>query len=609
LPVKLKPPVVVEDETLPIAKEIAVSVLSPEGCPRYGCRLLKEVKIGPSPEWLKRRLEAAGIRSINQVVDATNYVMLEYGHPLHAFDYDKIEGHHIVVREAQKGEKLVTLDGKERIFDTGNLLICDKSKPIAIGGMMGGANSEVSDVTQNVLIECAYFSPIYVRRTGKHLGLMTEGSRRFERSTDPNAIRVVLDRVCQIIQQVTPCRLAKGVVEVSERPFPEHQLFCRLGKINALLGTQLGVSEVESMFGRLGFKSRLEGSDRFSVTVPTYRNDLQGEIDLIEEVARIYGYGNISTSDCRYTASQIPHAPIFVFERKVRNQLIAEGLQEFLNCDLIGPSLLNVVQPTEASKKGWVQVLNPTSIEQSILRTSLLPGLLGVVKYNWDHQNHNIAGFEVGRIHFKDGEAYREQSVVAIVLSGMSRPEHWERKAVPYDFYDVKGIIENLLTALRVPDVQFKMGALHSLHPGRQADVYSGELKIGSFGEVHPSVVRRLDVPQPIYYGEINLHDLFSKCPPLELMEEICPFPSSERDLTLTLADHVQIDALLHQIKQAASLLLEKVTVRDIYRSDKLGKGLKNVTIRFVYRDKSKTIEQGTVDVEHARMLASIAPK
>jgi phenylalanyl-tRNA synthetase beta chain len=606
IPVKYPEITLVEDESSPIAKDVAVSVIAPEACPRYTCRLIKDVKVGPSPDWLKNRLEAAGIRSINNIVDVTNYVMLELGNPLHAFDFDKIEGHHVVVRQAQKGEQLVTLDGKNRVFQEGDLLICDKAKPIAVGGMMGGENSEVSEATRNILLEVAHFAPGPVRKTSKHLGIMTEGSRRFERGSDPNVLKLVLDRTCQLFLQVAGGKVSKGIIEVADREFPKRHLFCRLKRINKILGARLSLSEVENIFTRLGFSAKWDGNDRFVVEVPTYRNDLHEEIDLIEEVARIYGYGNITTDRSRYASSDIPHAPIFTFEREIRSRLLQAGLQEFLTCDLIGPTLLSVVKPTEQSQKSWVRVLNPTSIEQSILRTSLLPGLLNVVKFNWDHQAQNVAGFEIGRIHFKEGETYKEQSVAGIILTGLSRPHHWDQKPAEYDFYDIKGIVENLLVGLKIPEISFKTNEMHALHPGRQAAVFVGDLEIGSIGEIHPAVQRRLDVPQRIFYAEINLHDLYQKCPQTALFAEIPQFPASERDWTLTLPESTPAAQVLEAIQAKPSPLLEAVMLRDIYRSEKLGNGLKNVTFRFVYRDKNKTIEQAAVDAEHARMIASV---
>lgn len=598
------PELSVREESTPSASFIKVDIKDKEGCPRYACKVVRDVVVGPSPEWIKNALEAAGVRSINNVVDATNYVMLELGHPLHAFDADKLEGAKIIVRGAEEGERFTTLDGKERLLKKGDLLICDGSKPVALAGIMGGSNSEVGDSTKNIVLEAAVFGPASIRKTSKRLGLMTDASKRFERGCDPAILKFALDRVAMLLQQNAGGKVYGGIIDVSLQPFAKKSVSCRLSRINALLGTHLSVSQVEEIFKKLEFISAWDGEDRFTVEVPTYRNDIGEEVDLIEEVARIHGYSNITKQAATYQTSRLPHTPMFLFEREVRDRLMREGLQEFLTCDLIGPRLLDIVQDGDMPENAEVRVLNPTSIEQSVLRTSLLPGLLEVVKYNWDHQNQNISGFEIGRIHFKDGETYREHSAVAIVLAGKSRPHDWDQKPQPVDFYELKGIVENLLSEMKITNVSFRNSALGVLHPGRQAGIYVGKLKVGTLGEVHPAVVRRLDVPQNIYFAEINLHDLLSVAPTHDAQMKPLPiYPGSERDLTLTLPEQTPIEDVLRAVRTASSRLLESVTLQDIYRSEKLGHGLKNATFRFFYRDPDKTIAQEKVDGEHARIV------
>ncbi|MEI8126026.1 MAG: phenylalanine--tRNA ligase subunit beta, partial [Parachlamydiaceae bacterium] len=276
-------------------------------------------------------------------------------------------------------------------------------------------------------------------------------------------------------------------------------------------------------------------------------------------------------------------------------------------CDLIGPSILNVVKETDMPETSWVRVLNPTSIEQSVLRTSLLPGMLQVVKYNWDHQNQDVSGFEIGRIHFKDEDGYKEQSVAAIALSGKSMPHCWDEKIKEVDFFTLKGIVENLLGELQVPNVSFQQSSIAALHPGRQASIVSGSVVLGALGEVHPAILRRLDVPQRILFAELNLHDLMQVCAKHVKMQPLPIYPGSERDLTLTLNESIAIDVILNAVYAVHSKYLENVSVMDVYRSDKLGAGLKNVTFRFSYRDREKTIAQEIVDAEHTRIVQTIS--
>lgn len=600
------PKTIVRETEDPIENSLHVSVIDKDGCPRYACRVIKNVKVGPSPEWLKQRLEKCGLRSVNNIVDVTNYVSLELGHPLHAFDYDKLEGGEIIVRKAKEGEHIKTLDGKERLLKETMLAICDRSKPSAIAGVMGGADSEIHDGTRHIVLESAYFEPKSIRRTSKQLGLQSDASKRFERGTDPNHVLAVLDRAAMLIQQLSGGEILAGTIDILAKEFPVVVVSCRLSRISQLLGINFSRGEVENAFKRLQFLYHWDGQDVFVVHVPTYRNDITAEIDLIEEVARIYGYDNIPRKGGRYLASALPSVPIYLFEKKVRARLIGEGLQEFLTCDLIGPTLLQIIQDQTLPVESMVKVLNPTSIEQSILRTSLLPGLLQVVKHNIDHQSHRIAGFEIGRIHFRKEENYQEQTVAGIILSGSSSIYHWERKGQDYDFFDLKGIIENLLEFLGIRHAAFKNIGLKTFHSGRQASIFVDSLELGSIGEIHPAIQRRLDVPQRMLFGEFNLSDLQRLAKPLEKVKPLALYPGSERDWTITLNESVHFADLIELIKMQRCGILEEVALKDIYRSEKLPKGHQNITLHFLYRDPCKTIEQEFVDSEHLKLTITV---
>ncbi|MCB1111426.1 MAG: phenylalanine--tRNA ligase subunit beta [Chlamydiales bacterium] len=601
------PDIIANETGAPIDGQVKVTIQDGEGCPRYACRLIKDVKVGPSPQWMQSRLLASGVRPINNIVDITNYVLLEMGHPLHAFDYDLIDGHEIIVRQANEGEKFTTLDDLERTLKSGDVMICDKNKLVAIGGVMGGQNSEVSDKTVNILLEAAYFNPKRIRRTSKHLGLMTDASHRFERGADPNMVLCALDRAAMLMHQIAGGAVAQGVVDIKMTEFPEKKIECRVSRVNHVLGTQFSVSEVENIFQRLGFPYDFDGDNLFTVVIPTYRVDISEEIDLVEEVARLYGYDKLTKAVTRFHSSKTEHSPVFIFERNMRRRLLSEGLQEFLTCDLIGPTLLSIVQGSSfQDEEAMVKVVNPTSIEQSFLRTSLLPGLLQVVKYNYDHQNQNIYGFEIGRIHYKNGDRYHEETVAALVLSGKRHPHHWDGRHEEVDFYDLKGIVENMLRELGIDRVSYQNKKIETFHTGRQASVYVDELEIGTIGEVHPSIQRRLDVPQRIYFAEFNLHDLFKSRSNERQMTALAKYPSSSRDWTMTMKDKAPISDVLNIINQIKPPLLESVDLLDIYRSDKIGRDVKNVTFRFVYRDLEKTVAQEVVDREHTQLTDKV---
>lgn len=600
------PQIMVQEAEEPIDNFLKVRVIDKEDCPRYTCRIIQNVKIGPSPSWLKRRLEKCGLRSVNNIVDVTNYVLLEMGHPLHAFDYNKLEGQEIIVRKAKEGEIIQALDSKERVLKESMLLICDNVRPVAIAGVMGGLDSEIQDQTRNIILECAYFDPMSIRRTSKQLGLQTDASKRFERGTDPNQLLAVLDRAAVLIQKVAGGEILSRVLDIQAKEFPETIVSCRLSRINQVIGRSFSRGEVEDVFKKLCFPYQWDGQDQFTVRIPTYRNDIRAEIDLIEEVARLYGYDNIPRYGGRYQASTLPSTPVYLFENEVRSRLLGEGLQEFLTCDLIGPALLHVVQDSSMPAESVAKVLNPTSIEQSILRTSLLPGLLQVIKYNFDHQNRNIAGFEMGRIHFRDGEQYKEQPVAGIILMGQALLPHWGQKLRDFDFFDLKGIIENLLNTFGISNYRFENLALKTFHSGRQASVFIDSLEIGSIGEIHPAIQRRLDVPQRILFGEFNLLDLMQIAKPLEKVKSLAIYPGSERDWTFTVKESVPFAKILEIIYKQGSPILEEVSLKDIYRSEKLSPGYQNATLHFIYRDPSKTIEQEAVEAEHNRLTTAV---
>jgi phenylalanyl-tRNA synthetase beta chain len=600
------PPISIKESPESIESNLKVQIIDTQACPRYACRVIRNVKVGPSPKWLEERLAKSGLRSINNVVDVTNYVLLEMGHPLHAFDYDQIHTQTLVIRQAQAGETLQTLDGKERILKENMLVICDAQRPLAIAGVMGGQNSEVQQETRHIVLESAYFDPISIRKTSKSLGLQTEASKHFERGSDPNQVLISLDRAAQLIQEVAGGDITARIIDQKFKEFPQAVISCRLSRINQLIGIPISRGEVENIFKNLQFTVQWDNQETFKVKVPTYRVDLKSEIDLIEEVARLYGYDNIPRQGGYYQSSKLPPPPLYLFEKEIRERLVGAGLQELLTCDLIGPSALAIVQDSSVPAEAVVHVLNPTSIEQSILRTSLLPGLLQVVKYNVDHQNHQIRGFEVGRIHFREGKQYKEPLVLGLVLTSHAHSLHWDQKTSPYDFYDLKGIIESLLADLGIHNASFQNLNLPTFHSGRQASIFVDGLEIGSIGEIHPAIQRRLDVSQRILFGEFNLQDLMQVTKRLDKVTPLAIYPASTRDWTVTIQQSMPFATLLHVLKKQKCAVLENVSLKDIYRSEKLPAGYQNLTLNFIYRDNTRTIEQEVVDLEHQQLITAV---
>jgi phenylalanyl-tRNA synthetase beta chain len=589
-----------------IEKLISIELIDKRQCPRYACRVVMGIEVKESPEWLKKKVEACGVRSINNVVDVGNLVMLELGQPLHMFDYDKIEGKKLIVTAETGHEELVTLDEITRLIPPESLLICDAKKPLAFAGVMGGKSSAITTESKNVVIESAYFLPQGVRKTTKLIGLRSDSSQRFEKGIDPNGVLEALDYATYLLSQVAGGKIAKGVIDKQAHTFAEKKILCRTERVNSLLGTHLSTGEITELLGRLGLHAVEEKAHEQLISVPTYRNDISIEVDLIEEVARVFGYNNIPKHPPKHTSSTIFNAPLYELEKAVRSRLISEGLQEMVTCDLISPAQAAMCVENTMGQEALITVLQSHSVEQSVLRTTLLPGLLQAVKHNIDHGSANIAAFEVGRVHFKDKEHYSEPSMAGIVLSGKNAPYHWDPKPEEFDFFDLKGIVENVLKGFKIEEIDFEVSHLHNFHPGRQAKIKKGDRILGVLGEVHPHHVAKLDVPQRILFAELNLNALIALIPTQEKTTDLAQFPGSERDWTVTLDENVSIGSVFSKIHALPSRLLESVLLLDLYKSPQIGKDKKNATFRFFYRDTEKTIALETVEREHTRILSAI---
>lgn len=571
----------------------------PENCLQYMCRIIQGVEVGPSPAWLSDYLTKAGYKSINNVVDVTNFVMHELGQPLHAFDYDKISSKHIVIRAAKNHEKITTLDKVERTLVDGCTLITDQDIPIAIGGVMGGLDTAISDSTHTILLEAAEFKDTRIRKTSKMLGIRTESSARFEHKIDASAVRLALDRASALIQELSGGRILKGVVEQSPYPYRPRFLTLRLSKVNALLGTRFSLSEVESYLKRLSVALSSDDIDTFQLKVPSWRNDIQREVDVIEEVARVFGLNNIEVKRPYHANSEIQHHPLYILEKGVRSRLSSFGLQEFVTCDLISPMECDLEIENGLFKSEYIRVLHAKSIEQSILRPSLLPGLLKALIHNHNQNNFNINAFEVGRVHFKEDKKFTEKSALGIILSGKRAPHHWDTKPSDVDFYDLKGIIENLMQALHLQTAYFEPSSFKTFHPGRQAGIHLPQGTIGVLGEVHPASLRKLDIHERVYFAEIDLHEVERHHTKLVTFTRLPEFPSSELDWTFTMKKKKHLDDLFNALKQIKSPLLKKYALIDIYTHEKIGVDNKNITMRFTYQGDEKTLDLKSVKEEH----------
>ncbi len=578
-------------------------------CSHYSCRLVKSIKVGPSPDWLVQKLALVDVRSINNVVDISNYVMLTTGQPLHFFDADKIHGHKIYVSASSAPTKITTLDETSREIPTGALVIRDEKEILAIAGVMGSLNSAVSDKTQNILIEAAVFQSASIRKTSKSLSLKTDASHRFEKGIDPLMLPYALDLATELLVQTASGSATEKKVDVTVHPFTPKKILCRKERVNRLLGIHLSLNEIAEMLERLQIKTLKEHADSLEVLVPSHRNDINEEIDLVEEVARLYGFNNLSKKAPLHYTSFLSDSPVFSFENKVRTLLLQEGLQEFMTCDLTSPFLSELVREKINPPVETLTVLQSKSSDFSVLRHSLLPGLLQLSKYNFDRGSQNLAGFEVGRVHFKQNGIYQEPVSISILLSGTAAPHHHDPKPRSFDFFDIKGIIQNLLASLKIDGISFDVSHLHSFQPGRQAYIQRNGESLGVVGEIHPSVLSKIDLPQRVYCAELNLNELLKLQKPLQSVADLPLYPSSERDWTVSLKKEIPVGRVLSCIQDLAPALLEKAFLLDLFESDQLGSDRKNVTWRFIYRDPQKTLDLPTVEQIHTKLLQMVAEK
>ena len=601
-----KPTFSFTEEGQPIEKYVGVTIVDNKQCLRYACRLLTQVRVGPSPDWLKRRLELCGMRSINNVVDVSNLVLLEWGQPLHIFDYAKIADKRILIASQTPFATLETLDDVVRPIPPDALLICDAEKPLAFAGVMGGKHSAISEETQTILIESAYFTSRAIRRSSRSLGLRTDAAQRFERGIDPLGVVDALNYAVYHLQQVAGGVIAQGAIDQKVETFERRKIACRIARVNALLGTSLSLREVARWLTRLGMEVE-ERQTELIAHVPPYRSDLTIEEDLIEEVARLYGYNNIELRPPRMLASPLPHSPLYLFENEMRSRLVSQGLQEFLHCDLISPSQAKMLSENSLSEKASVTVLHAKSIEQSVLRTSLLASLLQAVKYNVDHYQSDIAGFEIGKIYFRQEEKWIEEPTLAIALSGKRTPYHWDPKPEEFDFFDLKGVVENVFEGLCREKLDFEVSHFHHFHPGCQAFIKIGETIIGAMGEVHPTHLETVDIPQRVYFAEWSVREVMRHLFKLQSVVDAPLYPGSERDWTVTLPDALSVQRVLEAIWSVKEPLLERVSLLDLYKSEQIGKDKKNVTLRFFYRSSERTVEFDAVEKAHAKRMQAVA--
>ena len=485
-------------------KKVSAIVSNQTDCSLYATLVIENIQVSQSPQWLVTSLKHCGIRSVNNVVDALNYIMLLTNQPMHAFDADKVDGSNLNVRRAKTGESIRLIDDKVRSLTAEDLIIASDFQPIALAGIMGGIDSEVTEQSTSIILEAAIFSPAVIRKSSKNHLLSTDASKRFERGIDKGSVIKNLEYASQLILSLSPDAVVGEITYIGEPRFVNNAVNVRLSRVNQLLGQTFSKGEVDKIFNNINCQTNWDNLGNCSVVPPTYRNDIHQEIDLIEEVARFYGYNNFLKKCSSASANTVAHDAVYLFERKLKNILLIQGLQEFITCDLISPNDLKALKQDAAALMEVLHVQNPSSIEQSILRNSLLPGLVKVIKHNQDHQVVDVAGFEIGKLHLRREKEIVEPLVLSMILCGKNRQSHWQKEPDNFDFYDLKGLIENMFHEIGIDILELKNLQLPTLHPMRQASLFIGENEVGSFGEVHPAILKDFGVKQKVYFSEFK---------------------------------------------------------------------------------------------------------
>ena len=573
------------------ADNISVEIEDSNLAKRYVARIIKNVTVKESPKWLKERVESIGIRSINNIVDASNFIMMELNQPNHTFDLDKIEGGKIVVRAGHENEKLVTLDEQERELNSDDIVISDGVKAVALGGVMGGQNSEITENTKNILLEVANFNSQNVRKTSRRLTLFSESSYRFERRVDEeNAINVI-NRLANIIQEVAGGEILEGAVDNYPVPYKKKTATLNFERLNRFVGKNIPRETVIGILTRLEIEV-VDNGETLTLTAPTYRDDLENEQDYFEEVIRMYGFDNIENILPKLDISEKPVIDTTKLSTQVKLIAANAGLKEVINYSFVPKDAMEKIKYTSVERENLIDLLRPITEDFVTLRPTLLYSLLKNAKENMNRNATNIRFFEVSRTFVKAEELAKEEVKLGIILAGENNKTLWNPKPVPYDFYDLKGIVEEIFTQLKFNNYMIKRSEQSQYHPGRSVDVFVGRELIGSFGEIHPDVLENFDLGKTsVLVGEFNI-DLIQKYIGKKIKYQgIVKYPAVPRDFAFVMREDILVGDVLKTI-QKVDKKIEKVELFDIYQGAGVLPGMKSVAISVILRDKNKTLEE-----------------
>ncbi len=610
IPFKL-PEINLKDTGNEIGKQARVTIKEPLLCPRYLARVIRNVKISPSPFWLQRRLEMVGLRAINNVVDATNYVLMELGHPLHAFDYDQINNHHIIVRRAEEKEKFKTLEGMEYTLDKDMLVIADEKKTVALAGIMGGSNSQVNNETCNLLIESAYFDAINIRRTSKKLGLTTESSYRFERGTDFEMAAKAINRVTSLIREIAGGQVVEGIIDQYPQKIVPHNIILRPKQVNRILGIEISKKQILDFLNRLGFEcDLLEDNANLKVKVPAFRQEVSREIDLIEEIARIYKYDEIPPAVPRWKSLEYSPNREFLLEKEVKDFFVSAGFFEVMNYSFSSEGGFNKLGVRDSSYyTKAVKVKNPLSREYSFLRTTLLGNILENIFKNINYNLYDLKLFETGKIFFAGEKNLlpEEKKIVSGAICGMIEESYWQKKSRETDFFYLKGVIIRLLENLGIKDYKVEKGSNILFHPKQSAKIIvAGNIQIGQLGKISPWIAEKYNFDFPVYIFELDMGALLKSQNLKRNYFPISKYPAVVRDVALVVPEGISYFQVSSQIKKTGGKVITQIKLFDVYQGKQIDRGFRSMAYSIIYQSGEKTLTDKEVNSIHNKVLHSL---
>ena len=602
-----------EDDAAKAADMVKIGIDAPELCSRFSARVLKNVKLGPSPAWMQQRLAGAGIRSINNVVDVTNFVMVELGQPMHAYDYDAVAGHSLTARRAVAGENLHTLDDSSRLAKGDELVIADAEKAAGLAGIMGGLETEITEKTTTVVLEAASFNGASIRRTARACGLHSEASGRFERGVDVTKTVRALDRAAQLLQDMGACTVTQGVVDVYPVKKEEASVTFTAEQINQRLGTEIPADKMTAILASLGFGVQSQGGG-YQVSVPSWRNDVSCMEDLSEEVARIYGFENIPSSLPHGRVMQGRQSDVQNFTDKIKSVLTGLGMNEELSFSFTHPSMFDKLQiPADSPLRQAVPIMNPLTDEYPLVRTTLLSSIFENTVRNFSRKNEDIRLFEVAPVFYPKALPIAEQPREVLKLAGLIMGRRnalgWNQGKEEVDFYDMKGIVEELLAQLSIANYTVEAGEHHAMHPGKTALFKKGREVIAAVGEVHPAVAAAFGIPKKMFIFEMDIKTLMKYTAKGFHCELLPKYPAISRDLAMLVDTDIAAGEIEQAIVKNGGKFLREVTLFDVYTGKQIAEGKKSLAFAIKFQSGDRTLTDEEADASFRNILSAVESK